>query len=202
MVSLITAVIVTVFSTWLSGDANRSQALRQERRAAYAALLSSTTNCESNAILVKQTIEQASMFPVTAESRLQASSLVTICASQMNSAKAEILLVADDAAVVEATQRLLDATIAYIGGASFPGRPHDDTDHAYYVASQHFMLVARASAMRSRGLPSASANAIAIVLFLVVASSFWVQCQRLRTDTVHTGRLAFQRSRGGPGGRP
>lgn len=176
LVSLFTAVVVTVFSTWLSADANRSQTLRADRRTAYAALLNSTANCESNSILAEQMVEQASMFPVTADSRLQTTSLITTCSAQMNSAKWQIMMVADDDNVIIETDRLITATTQYMG-AHVPGHPHDTEDQDYYQATSDFFRAARKSALVPTGPPigliKLIGTSIVVGLLIVVCGWLW-----------------------------
>lgn len=47
---LTASLIVALISTWLAAEANRTEALRQDRRAAYAELLATAQDCETAAL--------------------------------------------------------------------------------------------------------------------------------------------------------
>jgi hypothetical protein len=47
---LVASIIVAVVSTWLAAEANRREALRQDRRIAYAELIARAGSCESLAV--------------------------------------------------------------------------------------------------------------------------------------------------------
>lgn len=128
------AVIVAVFSTWLSAESSRVEALRQERRTAYADLLGTAHDChgEFSALLFKNRFSVAEIERLAQTGRpedlraaqgdqaigqaVASEEALARCFTRLSSSSARVRILTDNTPLRDASWAL-DLATTYLGAA-------------------------------------------------------------------------------------
>lgn len=142
------SLIVVIATTWASAEAQRAEALLQERRAAYADLIGSARSCATAGAInlveseMRKAIRERTQESSTIRNFRRSLSLLNVCFHRLQSSGATVSLLADSAEIRRAAHEVVITTVEMAGSqnASFRRLSTEQID-----ALSHFEVLARES---------------------------------------------------------
>lgn len=184
---LAAAVLVAIVSSFLSAGFSRAEALRQERRSAYADFLGIVQTCNSTSLVDAIDFEMRRLDPAFDPLKADAPgnlierlTKMQDCFERMTTGAARISILTYDQDVEDATHKLIMATIAVTSQIQEDEAQRKREQIAYIRALSDFQLAAKSDANRfvSSLVSPTAAGMAAIVLLSAVTFSLVVFRQR------------------------